>query len=501
MSLQHYLNVLKRRAVVIILVIAATLLVVIGYNFLSTPVYTARATIRVLLDVGISDFALGRDSTERLLNTYDFVLESNTLIDEALYRLEEQQGLNPRRGLHSISSDIIPASELIRVTVEHENPVVAQDLANLMTTLLAEYAQKLYVGNQKTTLEIIQEQLDQMNGELDEMRNQLTELVRGGASELEVEALRNRISFQNDSYENLLSRYDSARLQESLRANSINVVQPALLPTRPTNALGTQEVGLAFVVGLLGGIGLAFVLENLDTRFHTAWQVEQALHLPVLGLVPYGFLTLGKETREPSLVESYRLLALNLQTQVQTKSLKTILITSAVADEEKSMVTSNLAQLLAEQANTIFLIESDMRRPTIQRRFNLENGYVGLSELLGNMNTLDQAVIPTHQPTLFVIPSGPTPSNPTKLLASTTMTKVLSDINRQAQLTLLDAPPVLGIADVSVLIPRVDAVLLVVDQMVSRREQVRETLKQLEIMQGQVLGIVFLGKKGKTQNY
>ena len=142
-----------------------------------------------------------------------------------------------------------------------------------------------------------------------------------------------------------------------------------------------------------------------------------------------------------------------------------------------------------------------MRRPTIKNHFGIEDSQAGLSSFLASMTTLDNAISPTDQSSLFVVFGGPTPPNPTALLASPAMEELVSYLGRQAQLTLIDAPPVLGLADVSILAPRVDATLLVVNQDVSRREHVREALKQLEAIQSEILGVVFLRKNGNAWYY
>lgn len=502
MDLQHYLDILKRRALIIAVVTAVVVAVVVSAGLLATPVYRAKTTIRVLLDVGVSEFSLGRDYSQRLLNTYDFVLGSDSLKKEALNRLEQQHGTEAGKGLHTVRAEVIPDSELIQVTVEHENPIIARDVVNTMATLLVEYAQNLYTGSDKSSMDIIDEQLTQVESEIDALYAQMASLMQGGAPAADLNALEKQIRFQEASYERLLSRYDLAQLKQNLRANSISIVQPAILPRSPSNALSLQDVGLALVVGLLGGMGLALLTENLDTRFRNTDQVERVTSLPVIGSVPRGVLPKRNNgKRDRTLEEAYRVLALNLHRQVQAMGIKTLLITSAVPGEGKSMVADNLAQVLAEQDRSIFLLESNLRRPTMSKRFSIENGYVGLSELLAHESTLEGAIFPTDQPSLYVISGGPIPSNPTALLASPAMEKLLSSLGDQAQLTLIDAPPMLGIADVSVLVPQVDGVLLIVNREVSRREHVREVLKQLKTIQAQVVGIVFLSRHRRTADY
>jgi capsular exopolysaccharide synthesis family protein len=183
----------------------------------------------------------------------------------------------------------------------------------------------------------------------------------------------------------------------------------------------------------------------------------------------------------------------------------TILVTSAMPREGKSTVSSNLAQALAERGQTVFLVESDMRRPTIEKLFGVDEN-LGLSTLLAerislNGQELSEVMHPAEQPSLFVIGGGPEVSNPVPLLASPAMDQLLNYLSAQSQVTLLDAPPVLGTADVSILAPKVDGVILVVGESLSSREDVRQALRQLQAMRAQVLGLIFVKKGGRGWGY
>jgi succinoglycan biosynthesis transport protein ExoP len=336
-------------------------------------------------------------------------------------------------------------------------------------------------------------------------------LLASDALSTEAEALKSKIQSEEDAYDRLLERYELARMNEALRANSITVVAPASLPQTPSNALGLREVGLSLIVGLFSGVGLALVMENLDTRIHSSQQLEQLANLPVLGMVPKGVLSWGSSdwssngTGSKALEEAYRLLSINLQALREDVPLQTILITSAIPREGKSMVAANLAQTLAERGQTVFLVESDMRRPSMEKMFGIDNG-LGLSSLLAERTLINGAVLgqvmhPAETPSLFVIGGGPEVPNPTALLASPSMKKLLDYLGTQGQTTLLDAPPVLGMADVSVLASKVDGVILIVNQALSRREHVREALKQLQASRAHVLGLVFLKKNSKGWGY
>lgn len=507
MELKLYLDVLKRRALVIVLVTAVAVSLMTGAGLLVPAEYTASATVRVLLDVGIADFRIWEDSANRLLKTYTHILMSGPTLEEAIDRLMPRSSSLTVKDLREcVQVEIIPGTELISIAVQNEDPGLARDVANTLANLLMEYAQDLYVGSSKSTLQIVEEQLASMENDIEDDRQRLAALVTRSDASAEIETLRSQIEFKEDAYDRLLDRYELARLNESLQANSVTVVEPAALPFWPSNSLGLTQIALSGIVGLFVGVGLVLVLENLDTRIHSPQQLEHMTNLPILGIAPKGILS-PDELEQPnenrgciqSIEEAYRLLGINLQALGEKNALKTILITSAVPREGKSMTAANLAQVLAERGQTVFLVESDLRSPALTKMLELENDGYGLGSLLvdrppNSREVLGKVMLPTKQPTLFAVVAGPKVTNPTSLLTSPLMEKILSYLAEQGQVTLLDAPPVLGMADVSVLAPKADGIILVVRESYSKRDQVLAALKQLEASRARVLGFVFLQK-------
>jgi succinoglycan biosynthesis transport protein ExoP len=225
-----------------------------------------------------------------------------------------------------------------------------------------------------------------------------------------------------------------------------------------------------------------------------------------LGTVPRGSLSLdtlgqryGPGDSEP-LTEAYRLLGINLEALGVDTSLRSILITSALARGDKSTVTVNLAQALAERGQTVFLVESDLRHHAATKTLDIVDHGPGLSTLLDlnpslSTELVNQVMHRTEQPSLFFIRGGPEVSNPTALLASPVMQEFLDYLGEQGHTTLLDAPPVLGVADVSVLAPKVDGVALVVGQSQDKREELLAALKQLQASRAHVIGAIFLERR------
>jgi capsular exopolysaccharide synthesis family protein len=510
MELQLLLEILRRRAIVIIITTLLTVAVVVAAILLLTPTYRASATVRVIQDVGVLELNIRETYGERLMNTYSRILTGWPVLEEAAERVGSSLSTGQLR--EKVKVEVIPDTELMKIIVEDTRPARARDLANTLADLLVEQAQSIYAGSSKSALQVVQEQLAGLENELEEDRQQLATLTASDAPNTQIEALKSQIQFAEDAYDRLLDRYELARLNESLRANSINVVEPASLPKRPVNALAPKDVALALIVGLFGGVGLALVLENLDTRIHGPRQLEHLTQVPLLGNLPRGTLSLdstgqkfGRRSSLP-LAEAYRLLGINLQALGEESALKTILITSAVPREGKSTVTVNLAQALAERGQTVYLVEGDMRRPNIAKTLDIEDVSPGLAGLLANGTSLNHEALewvihPSQQPSLFVISGGATPNNPTALLASPPMEELLGYLTGRGQTILVDAPPVLGVADVSVLAPRVDGVILVVGQAHSTREQVLAALKQLKASRARIVGTVFLSKSKRGWGY
>lgn len=510
MELRHYLDFLKRRATPVVVVTALVVTLVAVAGLVIAPVYEASATVRVIQDVGIRDLRIGDTYADRLMNTYVSVLTSWPILEKAADRLGSS--LPVPLLSEKVEVEIIPKTELVRVAVQDGDPVFARDLANTLAQLLVEYAQDLYTGNSMSAIQIVEERLNSLEEDLNRDRRQLEDLLAVGTVGAEIEGLQRQIEFNENTYDNLLDQYELARLNESLRANSVTIISPARLPQLPSNSLGLKQIALSFVVGLSSGIGLAVVLENIDTRIHSTHQLGLFTRLPVLGTVPQGLLSLDSSTRDDGtsssqrIGEAYRLLGTNLQSLGEDVSVQTILITSAGPREGKSTVAANLGHALAERGQTVFLVDSDLRCPSLVSMFDIENDGAGLSNLLTERLPLDsdllsRAVHPTEQPSLFVVGGGLKQVNPTPLLASPPMEEFLNYLGSQGQMTLLDAPPVLGLADVAVLAPRTDGVILVVRQSQSKREELIAALKQLQASRANVLGFVFIQRSDKDWGY
>lgn len=512
MELQKYIDIFRRRIIVIILVTAMAAMVVTAIGVFIQPIYTAQTTVRITFDVGISELVRRSEDTTRLMRTYEYVLTTSPILEEAIARLHPKtEGVTVGSLRRQLQVERVTGTELMTIAIADEDPALARDLSNMLASLLIEYVdtQTIIGSDQKSATEVIQDQLLKSQERIDSYVQQLEAIPISESSSVEADALRQQIRIEEDAYRRLLNNYELVSLNDELRANSVSIIQPATLPFNPSNRLGIRDIGMAIIIGLIGGVGFALVLENLDTRVHSAEQLERISQLPVLGKLPDGMLLVDETGQidqsskaNRTISEAYRLFSLNLQRLDQETPLKSILITSPVANQGKSVVATNLAQTLAERGKMTFLVEADMRRPVVGMALNIpNNAEVGLSSLLTNLSELEDVLKPTKQTTLFVVCGGPKPPNPTSLLGSPQMESTLAYLVEQAQITLIEASPVLGLADVSILAPQTDGVILVVTQDVSNRNDVTQALKQLHTAAVPVLGLVLLQKSSKSLNY
>lgn len=206
--------------------------------------------------------------------------------------------------------------------------------------------------------------------------------------------------------------------------------------------------------------------------------------------------------RSPA-AEAYRALRTNLEFSNLDKALRTILVTSASAEEGKSTTLANLAVTVAQGGKKVVLVDADLRRPTQHQLFGLENNR-GLSDMVRDDAMLAEPPLQeTSIPNLKVLTSGHLPPNPAEILGSKRMGEILAALLQRADLILLDAPPVLAVTDAAVLSSKADGVVLVISAGKTKRESAKKAQAQLQKVNARILGAVLNNAKvdGGSQSY
>ncbi|RJS45416.1 polysaccharide biosynthesis tyrosine autokinase [Nocardioides cavernaquae] len=278
-------------------------------------------------------------------------------------------------------------------------------------------------------------------------------------------------------------------------------VDSAGLPTAAVSPNWTRNLGLAGVLGLLLGFGLAVLRELLDTSVKSAEDITELAESSVMASIAYDPATVKRPlvsdlgSHEPR-AEAFRVLRTNLQFVDVDASSKAYVVTSSVPGEGKSTTALNTAITLAQTGQNILLIDGDLRRPQVANVLGLEPA-VGLTTVLVGKIDL-AAAVQKHETGLHVLTSGTVPPNPAELLQSQAMASLLTAARSTYDVIVIDAPPLLPVTDAALLASMTDGALLVVRHSRTTRDQLRGAHDRLESVGADTLGVVFnmVPKKG-----
>ncbi len=297
--------------------------------------------------------------------------------------------------------------------------------------------------------------------------------------------------------------------------SDVTVSTYSRLPRAPVGPARLRTIILAFILSLVAGIGLAFLLDFLDDTIKSVDDVDRYIHLPALALIPAGHekprlrgteaatasdmtaLALVNDVRSP-IAESYRHLRTSLLLSSAGTPPRTILVTSSQPSEGKTTTAINTAFMLAQTGVQVLIIDCDLRRPRLHAHFNLPNTRGLTSCLSGESDDHDS---PERQLDLKLMPSGPVPTNPAELLGSDEMRRLLTTLSEKFTHIIVDSPPAISFTDASILSTFVDGVILVVHGGRSSRAVVRRAKQQLLDVGAHIFGVVLNNVKVESHDY
>ena len=487
MELRAYLAIIWRRKWIIALTVAVTVTVAVIGTLVATPTYVASTTLRILTTSGSAEWAAYRASSDanRLMNTYVTIATTGPVLAELMERL----GLDEPP---QIEVEILPYTELMQITAEDPDPILAALAPNTLAEILIYRTEELYSGSGRSAQEILSVQLEQIEHELDQARREYETLVAQSPDDAErITAASRSIGVKEETYTMLLEQYEQARLREAMQANMLSIVEPAVAPRTPSKPRKALNIALGFVAGLVGGIGLSFLFENLDTTLYATEQIREVAELPIIGQIPT-----ARRRQQVALFnghspqrEAFRRLRTNIFTLDHDAPPRALLVTSAEPREGKSTIAANLALAIAQSGRNVIVVDGDLRKPTLHRAFDLSNE-IGLSSVLKGEATLDEAVQDSKIPGVQVLTSGPLPPNPAELIDSPRMTELIEQLARRCDMILLDAPSILAVTDAAVLASATDGVVLVVGRTQARREAVQAACRHLADVKARPIGVV-----------
>lgn len=452
------------------------------------PVYQAKTT--VLVNEAPSNQAIDYSSivlSSQLSQTYAQMMVKAPILEEVAKRV----GL-PEIAPERVSAIAETNMQLITVSAESTNPTIAADIANIMVDVFREQTQTLqtsrfssYKSNLLTQIDEIEKQIQQVTNQLERSTNQT-----------DMDVYATQLKSYQEAYNTLLQSYEQVQLTEAQISSNIVQIEPATPPDKPISPKRLQNTALAAFVSLLLAAALVYFIEMMDDSLKSPDEFARAVNLPILGMVTHfrdaGHTLVIESQPRSATADAFRTLRTNLNNIADpNRPAQTILITSPMAGDGKSVVTINLACAFAQNGQKVTIIDANLRRPEIHNLLKIANDR-GLSHAL----TLSNPFIPyeyiksTRINNLTVMTAGKTSPHSSELLGQPKFKEILDKISTQTEIILVDTPPALSIADASVLSNDVDSVILVMKPGSTHFVSARQVTEQLTRGNARVLGIV-----------
>lgn len=372
-----------------------------------------------------------------------------------------------------------------------------------------------------------------LRGLLDEQRGDVTRMNRNA---IFYHTLRTEVENMRTLLSTLVAKQNEIQVSSQLgglRTSNIKVVDRALEPRAPFTPNVRRNLAMALLLGLFGGLALAFFIEYVDSTVKGPEDVEKLVGLPSLGIIPFlsadggrrrsdrygSYRSYGTEAEKPgealpevreielvnhlypkfSIAEDYRTVRTSILFSHADAAPKTIAFTSTLPQEGKTATISNLAVSFAQLEGKVLLVDADLRKPRLHKVFNLRN-INGLSSYLAGKSSFDEVVQKTSIDRIWTIPSGPHPPNPAELLNSKRMRELMARAKDEFSVVLLDTPPVLAVIDPVIVSSIADSTVFVVRAGKTARRPLVRAIEEIRKSKADIIGVVFnevrIGRQG-----
>jgi polysaccharide biosynthesis transport protein len=514
MELRQYIHIIRKWLWLIILSVGIAAASSYFASQSATPVYQTKTTLMVGRatqnpDPNSAELYTG----QQLAYTYMQLVKRQPVLKGAIDSLGLQMEWYNLVG--QVNASIIPQTQLIEISVIDNNPNRAKLLADAIAQQLILQSpsgarvnaqeEGIFISQQiedvKAKIKNGQQEIDVLRLELDEANSasQIQNL------ENQISILEAKITGWQQLYSQLLISYQGGDV------NTLSVIEEAYVPLWPISPNVKMNVLIAAVIGLILSAGGAILIEYFDDTVKNAPDLERATKIPSLGMIgridgkEYDEKLIAVRNPRTAVVESFRVIRTNIQSNYDSKPLRTILFTGPGPKEGKSLCVANLAAVMAQSGVKVILVDADLRCPVQHKIFNLDNQDGLTNVLLGPKQKALNSTQATAIPNLHILCSGPSLPNPSDWLGSERMKAIIDQLVAEVDIVLFDTPPVLAVADPLILAQLVDGVILVTrfgrTRMTDVKKAVGELLRVRTNLLGSIINKVPLGESNYYYHY
>ncbi len=441
------------------------------------PVYQATTTLMVRQEQNPTSIVSPYYS-QPLTFTYVQLIRKRSVMEGVISELD--LAYTTGELVKKIKVSTIANTNLLELSAEDTNPLLAQQIANTTAEVFSQQYQQQIKTETTSALSVIGSEIAEL-----EKKSENAELSSEEINRLnELHTLRTLWRIQ---------------LTQAQATGGVIPWELASLPTSPVRPNILQNVLLACLLGLVVTGGSAFLIEHLSRTVETAEDVSKLTGLPTLGAI-MRFKTKKEERSKlvtearprSSVAEVFRVVRTNLQFVTVDKPNQTLLVSSSSPQEGKTLFTANLAVSLAQTGKRVILVDADLRHGDMHELFELPNPKTrGFSSLLVEQSSdVASFLYSTRIEGLKVIPLGSHAPNPAELFSSPRIDFVINELRKEADIVLFDSPPILAVADTIILAPKLDGVILLVEAGKTRPEALTDAKEALAKGNANILGVV-----------
>lgn len=479
--LSHHIAVLRRRKWPLIICVFVAVAAAVALPMLQKPRYQGRADIVLHLQSNDIFNVNGNQQNadlSRVVPTEIRVIKSQEVRTAAQSKL----GFPPP----PVSAGALAQADVIAVGARARTPGRALRITRAYADAYIELRRKQAVDNLLAAGQQVQAKVDDLQAQINK--------ATGGQKDALIQA---QALFKQ--------RLDQLQVDAALKTGEAEVVTPITGATSRVNPGLARTVAAGLALGILVGVGIAFLLEHLDESLKAKEDLERAApQVPVLGMIPAvdtwkerdQALVISLREPDSNTAEAYRTLRTVIQFVAGDRPNRMIQVTSASAQEGKSATVANLGLAMARTGQRVILLCCDLRRPRLHQFFGLDDSVGFMSVLLGKTPLSSALQEVPEQPRLRVLTSGPLPPNPAEFLASNRVVEVFESLRAEADVVIVDSPPVIPVTDALLLSALVDSVVLVTAQGITTRRQIARATELLSQVEAPLAGAVLNGVRG-----